>query len=156
MNSAYRGESSRQGWTTEADYIEGQRTDAAVLARDLAATPGAELLALCEDGTLMGCVWLEPVGDGATWYLALVTVRPDRQDRQLGRTLLAEAEAWAAKAGARRISLTVVGIRDSLIAWYQRRGYALTGETRPFPYENREIGTPLRRGLDFVVLEKAL
>jgi hypothetical protein len=69
---------------------------------------------------------------------------------------LREAEARAAKAGARRIRMTVVGIRDSLIAWYLRRGYGLTGETRPFPYENREIGQALRRDLDFVVLEKAL
>jgi GNAT superfamily N-acetyltransferase len=83
-------------------------------------------------------------------------VRPDLQDRQLGRTLLAEAEAWAGKVGARRIRMTVVGIRDSLIAWYQRRGYVLTGETRPFPYENREIGVTDRRDLDFVVLEKAI
>jgi GNAT superfamily N-acetyltransferase len=129
-----------------------------VLARDLAATPGAELLVM-RDGEgepLLGAVWLEPVGDGATWYLGMLTVRPDLQDRQLGRTLLAEAEAWAGKAGARRIRMTVVGIRDSLIAWYQRRGYVLTGETRPFPYENREIGVTDRRDLDFVVLEKAI
>jgi GNAT superfamily N-acetyltransferase len=158
VNSAYRGETSRQGWTTEADYIEGQRTDAAVLARDLAATAGAELLVLRDgdDPTLLGSVWLEPVGDGATWYLGMLTVRPDLQDRQLGRTLLGEAEAWAGRAGARRIRMTVVGIRGSLIAWYLRRGYALTGETRPFPYENRDIGQALRRDLDFVVLEKAL
>jgi ribosomal protein S18 acetylase RimI-like enzyme len=86
----------------------------------------------------------------------MLTVRPDLQDRQLGRTLLAAAEARAAKAGARRIRMTVVGIRDSLIAWYQRRGYGLTGETLPFPYENREIGATRRRDLDFVVLEKTL
>jgi len=131
-----------------------------VLARDLAASPGAELLVLRgdpdPDAALLGAVWLEPVGDGAAWYLGMLTIRPDLQDRRLGRTLLAQAEVWAAKAGARRIRMTVVGIRDSLIAWYLRRGYVLTGETRPFPYENREIGRPMRRDLDFVVLEKAL
>jgi GNAT superfamily N-acetyltransferase len=104
----------------------------------------------------VGCVWLEPVGDGVAWYLGMLTVRPHLQDRQLGRTLLGEAEAWAAQAGARRIRMTVVGIRDSLIAWYQRRGYVLTGETQPFPYENPEIGSSVRRDLDFVVLEKAI
>jgi GNAT superfamily N-acetyltransferase len=158
VNSAYRGEVSRQGWTTEADYIEGQRTDAGLLARDLAATPGAELLVLRDaaDGPLLGSVWLEPVADGATWYLGMLTVRPDLQDRKLGRELLAGAEGWAAKAGARRIRMTVIGIREPLIAWYERRGYVRTGETRPFPYENPGIGTPLRRDLDFVVLEKAL
>ncbi|MDB5476737.1 MAG: family N-acetyltransferase [Phenylobacterium sp.] len=129
-----------------------------MLARDLAATPGAELLVMRdgEGAPLLGTVWLEPVGDGATWYLGMLTVRPDIQDRQLGRTLLSEAEAWAAQAGASRIRMTVVGIRDSLIAWYQRRGYVLTGEIRPFPYENREIGVTARRDLDFVVLEKAI
>lgn len=104
----------------------------------------------------LGSVWLEPVGDGEIWYLGMLTIRPDLQDRQLGRTLLAQAEAWAAKAGARRIRMTVIGLRDSLIAWYERRGYAATGETRPFPYDNREVGTALRPDLDFVVLEKAL
>jgi ribosomal protein S18 acetylase RimI-like enzyme len=129
-----------------------------VLARDLAGTPGAQLLVLRdgEGDPPLGSVWLEPVGDGTTWYLGMLTVRPDLQDRKLGRTLLREAEARAAKAGARRIRMTVVGIRDSLIAWYLRRGYGLTGETRPFPYENRDIGQALRRDLDFVVLEKAL
>jgi ribosomal protein S18 acetylase RimI-like enzyme len=156
VNSAYRGESSRRGWTTEADYIEGQRTDAAVLARDLAATPGAVVLMYREGDDLVGSVWLEPVGEGEAWYLAMLTIRPDAQDRRFGRALLAEAEAWIASRGGRRVRLTVVGIRDSLIAWYERRGYRRTGETRPFPYENREIGAPLRHDLDFVVLEKAL
>lgn len=158
VNSAYRGETSRQGWTTEADYIEGQRTDAHTLAADLARDPKARLLVLrdCPDGELLGSVWLEPVGDGATWYLGMLTVRPDRQDRKLGRELLAQAEAAAAGEGARRIRMTVIGVRDTLIAWYERRGYCLTGETRPFPYEDTRIGLPRRRDLDFVVMEKVL
>ena len=158
VNSAYRGEASRQGWTTEADYIDGQRTDAATLAADLAANPAARLLVLRDgpDRDLLGSVWLEPTDDPAIWYLGMLTVRPDLQDRGLGRALLAEAEAAAAALGARRIRMTVVGIRETLIAWYQRRGYGLTGEMRPFPYEDRTIGVPRRRDLDFVVLERAL
>ncbi|MFC3069699.1 GNAT family N-acetyltransferase [Phenylobacterium soli] len=158
VNSAYRGDTSRQGWTTEADYIDGQRTDAEALAADLAATPGARLLTLRDapGGELLGTVWLEPVDEGETWYLGMLTVRPDIQDRQLGRWLLEAAEAYAAQAGARRIRMTVVSIRDTLIAWYQRRGYALTGETRPFPYEDERFGQPKRPDLRFVVLEKAL
>lgn len=158
VNSAYRGETSRQGWTTEADYLDGQRTDAATLAADLAATPGARLLTLRDapGAELLGSVWLEPVGDGATWYLGMLTVRPDLQDRQLGRSLLEAAEQAAAAAGARRVRMTVVSIRDTLIAWYQRRGYALTGETRPFPYEDERFGQPKRPDLAFVVLEKTL
>jgi ribosomal protein S18 acetylase RimI-like enzyme len=157
VNSAYRGESSRQGWTTEADYLDGQRTDPATLARDLAETKGAVLLTLRDtpDSGLLGTVWLEPVGQGV-WYLGMLTVRPDIQDRQLGRTLLASAEAHAAGLGATRIRMTVVGVRDTLIAWYERRGYALTGERRPFPYGDARFGQPRRDDLDFVVLEKAL
>jgi ribosomal protein S18 acetylase RimI-like enzyme len=158
VNSAYRGESSRQGWTTEADYLDGQRTDRATLTRDLAATPGARLLTWRDtpEGPLLGSVWLEPVGDGEAWYLGMLTVRPDLQDRGLGRALLAAAEAEAAAAGARRIRMTVVSIRDTLIAWYRRRGYAPTGEIRPFPYGDPLFGEPKRPDLEFVVLEKRL
>jgi len=156
VNSAYRGETSRQGWTTEADYIDGQRTDARTLARDLAETPGARLLMLREADELLGTVWLEPTDELETWYLGMLTVRPDLQARQLGRGLLAQAEAAAAALGARRIRMTVVAIRDTLIAWYQRRGYALTGETRPWPYDQPVYGEPRRQDLSFVVLEKGL
>ena len=52
--------------------------------------------------------------------------------------------------------MTVVHIRDTLIAWYERRGYALTGETRPFPHGDDRFGKPLRDDLSFVVMEKVL
>lgn len=157
VNSAYRGESSRAGWTTEADYLGGQRTDPATLARDLAAQPDAMLLTLRDtpDGELLGCVWLEPAEPGV-FYVGMLTVRPTLQDRQLGRAMLAEAEDLAMARGARRIRMTVVNVRDTLIAWYERRGYALTGETRPFPYDDPLFGLPQRDDLAFVVLEKAL
>lgn len=157
VNSAYRGDSSRQGWTTEADMLGGQRTDAGTLARDLAAKAQAVLLTLRDEpgGPLLGCAWIEPAG-GEAWYLGMLTVRPDLQDRKLGRTMLEAAEAHAKDLGAGRIVMTVVQVRDTLIAWYQRRGYALTGETRPFPYEDRRFGEPLRDDLAFVVLERAL
>jgi GNAT superfamily N-acetyltransferase len=157
VNSAYRGDASRQGWTTEADYLDGQRTDAATLAADLADNPAAELLMLRDEpgGPLLGTVWLEPAAAGA-WYLGMLTVRPDLQDRQLGRALLEAAEAHAAGRGARRIRMTVVNIRDTLIAWYVRRGYAPTGETAPFPYDDQRFGIPRRDDLEFVVLERGL
>lgn len=157
VNSAYRGETSRQGWTTEADYLDGQRTDAETLRRQLAEDPNAILLTLRDtaDGPLLGTAWLEPATADA-WYLGMLTVRPDLQARQLGRAVLAGAEAVAAARGARRVVLTVVHIRDTLIAWYQRRGYRLTGETRPFPYGDEALGVPRRDDLSFVVLEKVL
>src|SRR5689334_21974809 len=95
VNSAYRGDSSRAGWTTEADYLEGQRTDAERLREQLAATPGAVMLALRDDdGTLLGSVWLEPRGTDV-WYLGMFTIRPDLQARGLGRSLLDESERVA-------------------------------------------------------------
>lgn len=156
MNAAYRGESSRKGWTTEADYIDGQRTDVASLLADLKAKPLARVLILQEGGQLIGAVWLEPVPGGRAWYLGMLTVDPDRQARGVGRRLLAGAETWVRAAGGTRVRMTVVSIRDTLIAWYERRGYALTGETRPFPYGDASIGQPLREDLEFVVMEKAL
>ena len=157
VNAAYRGDSSRRGWTHEADYLDGQRTDAESLRRDLAAQPAAVLLTLRDEpeGDLLGCVWLEPA-DGGTWYLGMLTVRPDLQDRRLGRALLEAGERFAERQGARRIRMTVVNIRDTLIDWYRRRGYALTGETLPFPYADGRFGQPRRADLNFVVLERAL
>jgi ribosomal protein S18 acetylase RimI-like enzyme len=150
VNASYRGESARRGWTHEADYIDGERTNLETLKADLASNPGARLLVSRDpaDGVLLGCVWLEPQADGV-WYLGLLTVRPDRQDRRLGRQVLAQAEAMIKAAGGARVRMTVVHLRDTLIAWCQRRGYALTSERLPFP-----CGDPPRTDLSFVVLEK--
>jgi ribosomal protein S18 acetylase RimI-like enzyme len=157
VNGAYRGAGAQRGWTTEAGYIDGQRTDADALRSDLAAQPQSELLVWRDQtgGPILACVWLEPAGQG-TWYLGMLTVRPDLQDRRLGRTLLDAAEAHSASLGALRVQMTVVNVRDTLIAWYERRGYRLTEETRPFPYDEPQFGTPLRPDLAFVVLEKTL
>jgi ribosomal protein S18 acetylase RimI-like enzyme len=132
VNGAYRGLGGARGWTHEADYLDGLRTTADAIAEGLTAQPGAMLLAWREaDGSeAQGCVWLEPAGAGA-WYLGMLSVRPELQDRRLGRTILEAAEARAGAEGAARIRLTVINIRDTLIAWYQRRGYALTGARRP-------------------------
>lgn len=157
VNSAYRGDSSRQGWTTEADLLGGQRTDPETLAQELAAKPGAQLLVLREAAAAppLGCVWLEPTR-GGTWHLGMLSVRPDLQDRGLGRALLTQAELAAKAQGARRIEMTVIGLREPLIAWYERRGYARTGETRPFPYGDARFGEPRREDLRFVVLAKRI
>ncbi|MFZ0746374.1 MAG: GNAT family N-acetyltransferase [Terracidiphilus sp.] len=155
VNVAFRGSGPSVSWNIEAGIIEGQRLTDSLLREDLAAKPNALLLIHRDaaDGLLLGTVWLEPSKDGV-WYLGLLTVRPDEQNRQLGRTLLAAAEDFAKQRGAICIRMTVVNVRDTLIAWYQRRGYAATGETKPFPYGDNRIGTPLRDDLNFVVLEK--
>ena len=155
VNSAYRGDSARQGWANEADLLNGPRIDEATLRGDLGRA-GARLLVLREDvageggaGGLLGCVWVEPAGEGV-WYVGMLTVRPDLQDRGLGRAVLAGAEAFARERGARRVRMTVIGVRGTLIAWYGRRGYVGTGETQAFP------GEPERADLRFVVLEKTV
>ena len=156
VNSGFRGDSSRAGWTTEADYLEGQRTDADRLREQLAATPGAVMLTLRdEDGTLLGSVWLEPRAD-EVWYLGMFTVRPDLQARGLGRTMLDESERFVIARGARRMRISVIQLRERLIAWYERRGFRATGESVPFPYGDERNGIPLRNDLQLLVFEKPL
>lgn len=155
-NLAYRGTGPSASWNIE-NFIEGQRLNESLLREDLAAKPHAHLLTYRDDpgGPLLGTVWLDPAKDGV-WYLGLLTIRPDLQKRKLGRALLAAAEDFAKQQGAHRIQMTVVNVRDILIAWYERRGYTLTSETRPFPYGDERFGRPLRNDLYFVVLEKDL
>ena len=154
-NWAYRGTGPQSSWTVES-YLDGERISVEALRADLAATPRAHLLVWRDAaGALQGHVWLEPVDDGV-WYLGLLSVRPDRQDRKLGRALLAAAEDFVRDRGGRRVRLTVINVRDTLIAWYERRGYRLTGEVRPFPYGDDRFGRPQRDDLSFVVLERAL
>lgn len=152
INASYRGESSRQGWTHEADYFAEDRTTLAKLKADLEATPRATLYIWRDDaeGGVVGTVWLEPHKEGI-WYLGLLAVRPDLQSRQLGRTILTAAEVLAGAAGGLAVRITVINLRDTLIGWYRRRGYIATGETQPFPTSD-----PTLSALHFVVMEKAL
>jgi ribosomal protein S18 acetylase RimI-like enzyme len=157
MNQAYRGAGASSGWTTEACYIAGDRTTERLLRADMAENPEATFLTWRDrtKGTLKGCVWLKPLGDD-TWYLGSLAVAPTGQGRGLGSALLSCAEQWARQRGAGRVRLTVVNVRETLIAWYRRRGYRETGETEPFPYGDDRFGTPLRNDLFFVVLAKEL
>jgi GNAT superfamily N-acetyltransferase len=156
-NLAYRATCPSASWNIE-DFIEGQRLNESLLREELAAKPNAHLLTYRDepddpDAPLLGTVWLDPGKDGV-WYLGLLTIHPEMQKRKLGRALLAAAEDFAKQRGAHRIQMTVVNVRDILIAWYERRGYTLTEETRPFPYGDERFGRPLRDDLYFVVLQK--
>jgi ribosomal protein S18 acetylase RimI-like enzyme len=152
MNRAYRGE---QGWAVEQGYIQGDRISLPDLEAELAAKPQMQLLVWREADKLLGCVSLEPQ-DGDAWYLGALTVAPDRQDGQLGRRLMAEAERIAQESGAKRMQLTVIWVREALIQWYRRRGYAPTGKTTPFPYDDDRWGRPMRDDLHFIWFEKVL
>ena len=154
MNRAYRGPDA--GWTNEAGYLDGDRTSVAMLAADLAGNPAARLMLWRRgDGSLRGCVWLEPEAEGR-WYLGSLTVDPGAQNAGHGRQLLAAAEDWIRARGGRSVRMTVVNVRDTLIAWYERRGYARTGATEPFPYEDARFGVPRRDDLAFVELARPL
>lgn len=155
-NKAFRQTGPDASWNVE-DLIEGDRIDAGLLRENVARTPGSHLLIWRgeeADGGHLGHVLLEPGADGA-WYLGLLTVRPDRQDRQLGRALLSASEDFARDHGATRIEMTVVNERLTLIAWYERRGYARTGQTRPWPWDDPRIGRP-KQDVCFVVLARAI
>lgn len=154
VESAYRGDASRVGWTTEADLLGGQRTDLDDVAGIL-AEPDARLLLATEGDAIVGSVLLRREEDGL--YLGMLAVRPQLQAKGLGKRLLAEAEARGRQEfGARRARMTVIEQRSDLIAWYQRRGYVDTGHTEPFPYDNPRFGAPKRDDLRFVVLAKDL
>ncbi|MDT3440241.1 MULTISPECIES: GNAT family N-acetyltransferase [unclassified Pseudofrankia] len=185
ITSAYRGEPSRAGWTTEADLLGGQRTDAQAIIEIVAGTDGMILVAEeaagrvpddtegvhgvadgegGEGGTRAGavsgrriiaCCQLER--HGATGYFGMFAVRPTRQAGGLGSAVLAEAERRAREVwGADRMEMYVISQRAELIAWYVRRGYQPTGDTKPFPYGDERFGLPRRDDLAFTVLRKPL
>ena len=155
VESAYRGPASRVGWTTEADLLDGQRTDVQAV-HDIIANPDGRLLLAEEDAELVGCCQLERRPDGAA-YFGLFSVQPGRQGGGCGRAIVGEAERFVRQEwAASRMIMTVIRQRGDLIAWYARLGYCLTGETEPFPYGDERFGIPTRPDLEFVVLNKAL
>ncbi|MEV3988371.1 GNAT family N-acetyltransferase [Streptomyces sp. NPDC049837] len=154
VESAYRGDSSRAGWTTEADILQGQRTDPEGV-REVITTPGSRLLVVERAGEPVACCQLEHRGDAA--YFGMFAVRPGLQGGGVGRRVLGEAERLAVAAwGVREMHMTVISVRDELIAWYERRGYRRTGRTTPFPYGDERFGLPQRDDLEFELLVKDL
>lgn len=155
MNRAYRGTGIETGWNSEADYIAGDRTSEALLREEIETKPDAALLVWRTAEDIQGCVWLQPLSEDV-WYVGSLTVDPRRQNAGLGRQLLAASEQWVRERGGRAIRMSVVNVRDSLIAWYARRGYQPNGETEPFPYDDARFGVPKRDDLCFIVMEKQL
>jgi len=154
VESAYRGAASRRGWTTEADFLEGQRTDAADV--DTCIRRERSRIVLAErDGELLACAHVSV--DGAAGHFGMFAVRPSHQGSAIGKQLLAEGERivrdeWAQPS----MRMHVIDIRAELIAFYERRGYRRTGIVAPFPYGDERFGVPLRDDLRFELLEKDL
>jgi len=152
INSAYRGEHSKKGWTTEALLIDGDRMNEASLMQ-MMKKPGV-LIRKCitNEGVIAGCVYLE--AQQKELYLGLLTVSPDLQAKGIGKIMLNDTEMVASNLRLSSIVIDVVSLRLELIDWYIRRGFYLTGRTIPFPIENK-FGTPLQP-LELVELKKTL
>ncbi|WP_329444764.1 GNAT family N-acetyltransferase [Streptomyces canus] len=154
VESAYRGDASRAGWTTEADILEGQRTDPeGVLA--VIKSPDSRLLTVERDGQVVACCQLEHRGTYA--YFGMFAVSPALQGGGLGKVIIAEAERIARETwGVTEMHMTVISVRNDLVAWYERRGYRRTGQMAPFPYGDERFGVPQRDDLQFELLVKPL
>ncbi|MFZ3468619.1 GNAT family N-acetyltransferase [Streptomyces sp. 4.24] len=154
VESAYRGDASRAGWTTEADYLDGQRTDAEGVA-GIVGHPHGMLLVVERGGEIVSCCHLEHREDHV--YFGMFAVRPGMQGGGLGKEVMAEAERLAREQwAAKEMRMTVINVREELIAYYVRRGYERTGEMSPFPYGDERFGVPLRDDLAFELLVKSL
>ncbi|GHI09626.1 GCN5 family acetyltransferase [Streptomyces cellostaticus] len=154
IESAYRGDASRAGWTTEADILEGQRTDPEGVLQVI-TSPASRLLTVEQDGRIVACCQLEHRGNHA--YFGMFAVSPDQQGAGLGKVIMAEAERQVRETwGVTEMHMTVISVRDDLIAWYERRGYRRTGKMTPFPYGDERFGIPQRDDLQFELLVKPL
>ncbi|MEU1572691.1 GNAT family N-acetyltransferase [Streptomyces collinus] len=154
IESAYRGDDSRAGWTTEADILEGQRTDPEGVL-EVIKSPGSRLLTVERDGRIVACCQLKHEGENA--YFGMFAVSPRLQGAGLGKVIITEAERQARESwGVREMQMSVISVRDDLIAWYERRGYRRTGRMTPFPYGDERFGVPQRDDLQFELLVKEL
>ena len=151
INSAYRGEASKKGWTTEADLLKGElRTDTATLNTLIQNKHAVFLKYQSQDGTIAGCVYLDAQERGL--YLGMLTVSPLLQGAGIGKELLKAADDYARRNNCSSIFLNVISLRHELIAWYERHGYYATGERQPFPTD-QQFGIPMQP-LEFIIMSK--
>lgn len=152
INSAYRGESSKKGWTTEANILEGLRTTEAELTETILNCKNT-ILKFAENEQIIGCVLL--VHKEQQLYLGMLTVSPELQNNGVGKKLLEHAEIHAKDLGLQKIVISVISVRNELIAWYKRNGYVDTGEREPFPAS--EVHIPIAaEPLEFIVMERRI
>jgi len=154
VESAYRGDASRKGWTTEADLLDGQRTDRAGI-EEVVGKAASRVLVFERGARLLACCHLEKLGDAC--YFGMFAVDPSVQSGGVGKFAMREAERVAREdLGCSEMQMTVITLREELIAWYERRGYRRTGIHKPFPYGDERFGIPKRDDLRFEILAKPL
>lgn len=154
VNDAYRGASRAPGWTHETHLFAGARVGLATVA-GLVDKDRSTILVMRQDGAVIACVALERLDD-SNWYLSMLAVDPAHQTYGAGKSIMAGAEKFARERGAERIKISVINLRNSLIAWYERQGYVRTGAIEPFPSDDPTVGTPLRDDLALVTLTKTI
>ena len=153
VNCAYRGESSKQGWTTEADLLDGTRTNKADI-EGLIAKEGSMILLCIEGAEIIGCAHLELRGTACE--LGMLVVKPGLQDRGIGKQIMQAAEKTARETWKmKKITMSVISVRRELIEFYERRGYQRTGRKKPFVADDTH-GFPKSQPIEFEVLEKTL
>lgn len=152
INSAYRGETSKLGWTTEASLLQDKRIDLDELTK-IINTKTNTILKFTNNNNLIGCVLLVDKGDNL--YLGMLSVSPELQNSGIGKALLQKAEEHALSLNLPKIVMTVISIREELIAWYNRHGFIDSGEREPFPLNGTDAVIS-QEPLEFIVLEKKL
>jgi ribosomal protein S18 acetylase RimI-like enzyme len=152
VNAAYRGDTSRKGWTTEADLLEGMRVDEDMLTQYLQQENSVILTCKDEADKMIGCVYLKK--EKELLYLGMLTVDPELQAKGIGKMLLKASEQRARKEGCSAIVITVISERHELVSWYERKGFVKTGETVPFPV-GEKFGIPVIP-LELVLMQKTL
>ena len=153
VNSAYRGESSKIGWTTEADLLDGIRVDEERLVDFIQKKDSMLLKYMDDENKIIGCVHLEK--HGYKLYLGMLTVSPEFQGRGIGKEMMKEAEVQAKAVNCSAVYMSVITDRRILLEWYIKHGYKNTGVKKPFPSHDKRFGLP-KKPLEFILLVKSI
>ena len=132
LNSAYRGDSAREGWTYESDLVGGLRTTPEALREIIGKKNESFLLALSEN-KILGCAHI--IDEGEELYFGMIAVKPNLQNQKIGSKILEEIDRIAIEDKKSAVRLVVIHPRKELIAYYERKGFRLTGQSEPFPTE---------------------
>ncbi len=155
VNSCYRGDLSKKGWTTEADILGGQRTDREKIQEIISKANSQIEVAFNEAGELIACVEMKRESSEVA-YFGMLAVSPLGQGHGAERQMLERVEEVARSWGCKILRATVIHVREELIQYYERRGFRRTGKTEPFPYDDPRFGIPKVQGLSFIEIAKNL